>query len=76
LNLNPFGRIRQHWKRLGVVIFAPILLSLVLLQTSAFQQFLLRRISNFATAAGIEFSARRLDLNLWDLQERASPPIA
>ena len=41
---------------------------LILLETSAFQQWLLQRASNFASAAGIEFSAKKLDLNLWNLQ--------
>src|SRR5262245_4664641 len=59
-------------KRIGLLlIFGIVVVSagaVIFVQTSAFQQWLLRRIETAASAAGFRFSAGRLNLNIWRLQ--------
>src|SRR5687767_10843833 len=59
-------RKRATWIGLSLVILTGLLL--ILLETSFFQQWLLRRVENVATTSGYSLSAGHLDLDLWDLE--------
>src|SRR5438093_1914239 len=59
-------------KRIGLVLLAAGFglgaAALIVIETSGFQQWLLRRLENVAGAAGYRLTAKRLDLNIWKLQ--------
>ena len=63
------------WKRLKriaawtvVALLLLIGVLLVVIQTSTFQQWILRRAESFAKSAGITVTAQRLDLDIWNLR--------
>jgi len=60
--------MRKRAIRIGLSLVGLIVLLLILLETSFFQQWVLRRVQNVVSTAGYSLTADRLALRLWDLQ--------
>src|SRR6185295_5198788 len=55
-------------KRLAIASVLLTVLLFILIQTASFQQWLLRRLQNLASAAQFPFQADKLRLNIFELQ--------